>query len=120
MAAILTSNEYRILIGDLDDSQMDSLCKLGNDYRPTSAYERGKRYSSRLENDFSGNVSALADAENISRKIITRCINTAKLPREVVALFSHPGELSARAGDNLQKLFLSHEDVLVQGALALR
>lgn len=117
--AILTSSEYRILVGDLDDEQMDALCKLGNDYRPTSAYERGRRYSSRLQSEFNGNISALADAENISRKIITRCISTAKLPREVIALFSHPGDLSARAGDNLQKLFSSQEDILLKGAKEL-
>ncbi|MFO6485742.1 hypothetical protein ACLBR5_32585 [Escherichia coli] len=52
--------------------------------------ERGQRYASRLQNEFAGNISALADAENISRKIITRCINTAKLPKSVVALFLTP------------------------------
>lgn len=114
MAAILTSSEYRILVGDLDDEQMDSLCKIGNDYRPTSAYERGRRYSSRLENEFNNNVSALADAENISRKIITRCINTSKLPRDLITLFSHPGELSARAGDNLNRLFSDDEGLLLE------
>lgn len=113
MTAILTSNEYRVLVGDLDDEQMDSLCKIGNDYRPTSAYERGKRYSFRLDNEFNGNISALADAENISRKIITRCINTAKLPRDLIALFSHPGELSARTGDNLNRLFNNNEALLI-------
>ncbi|VFS14894.1 plasmid-partitioning protein [Enterobacter cancerogenus] len=113
MTAILTSSEYRILVGDLDDEQMDSLCKLGNDYRPTSAYERGKRYASRLENEFKGNISALADAEHISRKIITRCICTSKLPRELIALFSHPGELSARAGDNLSRHFSDNEAALL-------
>lgn len=113
MTAILTSSEYRILVGDLDDEQMDSLCKIGNDYRPTSAYERGKRYLFRLENEFNNNISALADAENISRKIITRCINTSKLPRDLIALFSHPGELSARAGDNLNRLFSDNEEQLL-------
>ncbi len=88
--AILTASDYRILVGDLDDEQMDALCKLGNDYRPTSAYERGKRYATRLCSEFGGNISSLAAAENISRKIITRCINTAKLPKELIALFSHP------------------------------
>ncbi|EJK8939083.1 MULTISPECIES: ParB/RepB/Spo0J family plasmid partition protein [Enterobacteriaceae] len=110
--AILTASDYRILVGDLDDEQMDALCKLGNDYRPTSAYERGKRYATRLCSEFGGNISSLAAAENISRKIITRCINTAKLPKELIALFSHPGELSARAGDALQKSFSEKEDLL--------
>lgn len=114
MTAIVTSREYRVLVGDLDDEQMNSLCKIGNDYRPTSAYERGKRYCQRLEQEFSGNISSLSDAENISRKIITRCINTASLPRQVIALFSQPGELSARAGDSLAKVFKSHETIILR------
>lgn len=115
MTAMLTACDFRILVGDLDDEQMDSLSKLGNDYRPTSAYERGHRYTQRLNNEFGGNISALSEAENISRKIITRCMNTAKLPRELVSLFSHPGELSARAGEALSKIFTSHEaDLLVR------
>lgn len=103
--AILTSTEYRILVGDLDDEQMDALCNLGNNYRPTSAFERGSRYKKRLDHEFAGNITALAEAEHISRKIITRCINTASLPRELIALFSQPGDLSARAGDDLSRLF---------------
>ncbi|MFZ4213182.1 ParB/RepB/Spo0J family plasmid partition protein [Pantoea endophytica] len=112
MTAILTSSEYRVLTGDLDDEQMDALCKLGNDYRPTSAYERGRRYAMRLEKEFANNISALADAEGISRKVITRCVNTSKLPHDVLSLFSHPGELSARAGDQLFKAFEGKEALL--------
>jgi ParB family chromosome partitioning protein len=116
MTAILTSCDYRVLVGVLDDEQMDALCKLGNDYRPTSAYERGCRYIRRLNTEFDGNITSLADAENISRKIVTRCINTAKLPREIVALFSHPGELSARAGDVLARVFISREKHVLEQA----
>ncbi|EMW1812325.1 TPA: ParB/RepB/Spo0J family plasmid partition protein [Escherichia coli] len=115
-AAALTESDYRVLVGELDDEQMAALSRLGNDYRPTSAYERGQRYVRRLQNEFAGNISALADAENISRKIITRCINTAKLPKSVVALFSHPGELSARSGEALQKAFTDKEELLIQQA----
>jgi ParB family chromosome partitioning protein len=118
-AAILTSCEYRILVGELDDEQMSALSRLGNDYRPTSAYERGQRYAHRLKTEFAGNISALADAENISRKIITRCLNTARLPRSVVALFSHPGELSARAGESLLKAFAGNEELLERQATEL-
>lgn len=115
-AAILTFSEYRVLVGDLDDEQMDSLCKIGNDYRPTSAYERGKRYSERLNKEFEGNISALSEVENISRKVITRCINTSKLPHAVMALFSHPGELSARAGELLYKNFAKDEQLMLSHA----
>ncbi|EBA4611961.1 ParB/RepB/Spo0J family plasmid partition protein [Salmonella enterica subsp. salamae] len=113
-AAILTSSDYRVLVGDLDDEQMGALSRLGNDYRPISAYERGKRYAYRLEHEFDGNVSLLSEAENISRKIITRCINTARLPKTVIALFNHPGELSARAGELLFKSFTGKEKQLLQ------
>lgn len=118
-AAILTSSDYRVLVGDLDDEQMMALSRLGNDYRPVSAYERGKRYAQRLETVFNGNVSALAEAENISRKIITRCINTAQLPKPVVSLFTHPGELSARSGEALYKAFSGKGNLLLQQALQL-
>lgn len=101
--AIITGSEYRILVGELDDEQMAWLSQVGNDYRPTSAYERGKRYARRLVNEFGGNVSKLAEAENISRKIIMRCIKTAELPVEIMGLFSNPNELSARAGESLAK-----------------
>jgi ParB family chromosome partitioning protein len=119
MTAMLISSEYRILVGKLDDAQMESLCKTGNDYRPTSAYERGKRYALRLAEEFNGNISALSDAENISRKIITRCINTSKLPRDVIVLFSHPGELSGRAGELLHKNFEGKEELLLSQAFSL-
>ncbi|MBA5234736.1 ParB/RepB/Spo0J family plasmid partition protein [Pectobacterium aroidearum] len=112
MAAILTNSDYRVLVGDLDPEQIAWLSQIGNEYRPTSAYERGKRYARRLKNEFDGNVSKLADAENISRKIITRCMATAELPREVVALFSSPNELSARAGEQLAKQFRDNADTL--------
>ncbi|MGK3126438.1 ParB/RepB/Spo0J family plasmid partition protein [Candidatus Pantoea formicae] len=119
MTAILTSTDYRVLVGDMDDEQMDALCKLGNDYRPTSAYERGKRYALRLEKDFANNISALADAEGISRKIITRCVNTSRLPHDVISLFSHPGELSARAGEQLYRASEAKEALLAEKTQAL-
>jgi len=119
MTSILTSSDYRVLVGDLDDEQMDALCKLGNDYRPTSAYERGKRYAQRLEKEFANNISALADAEGISRKIITRCVNTSKLPHDVISLFSHPGELSARAGEQLYRVSEGKEALLIEKTQSL-
>ncbi|EBX0280576.1 ParB/RepB/Spo0J family plasmid partition protein [Salmonella enterica subsp. enterica serovar Oranienburg] len=117
-AAIITGTDYRVLVGELDDEQMQWLSQVGNDYRPTSAYERGKRYQRRL-NDFDGNVKALAEAEGIDRNIITRCINTAGLPKSIIAIFQHPGELSARAGNDLFKVYQSNEKAMLDGARQL-
>lgn len=102
-AAIIAGCEYKILVGELSDAQMRWLSQIGNDYRPTSAYERGVRYARRLFSEFSGNISHLAEAENISRKIIQRCIKTAELPIETLQLFANPNELSARSGEMLYK-----------------
>ncbi|KON62646.1 virulence regulon transcriptional activator VirB [Komagataeibacter europaeus] len=110
--AIYTQREYRVLVGELDDEQMAWLSKIGNDYQPTSAFERGKRYARRLQNEFDGNISKLAEAENISRKIISRCVATAELPHDLIALFSSPNDLSARAGEALAKFYKAHEDTM--------
>lgn len=116
--AIITGSDYRVLVGELDDEQMQWLSQIGNDYRPTSAYERGKRYLRRLK-EFDGNVKALAEAEGIDRNIVNRCMNTAGLPKEILSIFKHPGELSARAGDALSKIYQGHEQTMLDGARQL-
>lgn len=106
------------VIGDLDDEQMQWLSQIGNDYRPISAYERGKRYLRRLH-EFDGNVKSLAEAEGVDRNIISRCINTAGLPKDILAIFNHPGELSARAGDALFKAYQGQEAAMKNAASQL-
>lgn len=117
-AAIITGSDYRVLVGELDDEQMQWLSQIGNDYRPTSAYERGKRYLRRLK-EFDGNVKALAEAEGIDRNIVTRCMNSAGLPKEILSIFKHPGELSARAGDALSKVYKGNEQTMLDTAQQL-
>lgn len=112
-AAILTGKDYRVLVGELDEEQMASLSQIGNDYRQTSAYERGRRYARLLDTKFDNNVSALAEAERISRKVIMRCLNTSELPVEIIKLFKNPTELSARAGEELHKVFETHGEAMM-------
>jgi ParB family chromosome partitioning protein len=118
MTAIITGNDYRVLVGDLNEEQMAALSTIGNEYRATSAYERGLRYQ-RLLTGFNGEIKALAEAEKLSRKVISRCLNTAKLPREIIALFANPGELSARAGDALSRIYETNEDSMFALAMSL-
>jgi len=113
-AAILTGSDYRVLVGELDEEQMAALSQIGNDYRQTSAYERGRRYTRLLENKFDGNISALAAAEKKDRKTMMRCINTAELPIEVIKLFANPSELSARAGEELHKVYEEHAEEMMR------
>lgn len=118
-AALLSGSEYKILVGKLSDEQMRWLSRTGNDYRPVSAYERGLRYAARLKNEFNGNISQLAEAENISRKIIIRCIKTAELPLETLQLFNNPNELSARKGEELYRFHENNLDDLTQLSFSL-
>nr|WP_289394888.1 ParB/RepB/Spo0J family plasmid partition protein [Pantoea stewartii] len=112
--AIITGSDYRVLVGDLDDEQMAALSQTGNNYRQTSAYERGRRYRRLLEGKFEMNVTALASAEKVDRKIITRCLATANLPIEVIKLFANPSELSARAGHELSGIYANHTEEMMQ------
>lgn len=115
--ALLTKSDYRVLVGDLDDEQMADLSQVGNVYRKPSAYERGRRYARLLESKFDGNVSKLAEAEKVDRKIINRCLNTARLPIEVIKIFDNPSDLSARAGDELHTVYQKHtEDFMARVA----
>lgn len=77
----------------------------------------GEKYQRRLK-DFDGSVKALAEAEGVDRNIITRCINTAGLPKDIIAIFQHPGELSARAGHDLFKIYQGNESYARCGAAA--
>ncbi|WP_410260329.1 hypothetical protein [Klebsiella pneumoniae] len=69
--------------------------------------------------DFDGSVKALAEAEGVDRNIITRCINTAGLPKDIIAIFQHPGELSARAGHDLFKIYQGNEKAMLDAAQQL-
>lgn len=111
--AILTGSDYRVLVGDLDEEQMAALSQTGNNYRQTSAYERGRRYKRLLDSQYDGNISALAAAEKKDRKTMMRCINTATLPIEVIKLFKNPSELSARSGEELSKVYDEHAEKMM-------
>lgn len=113
MAAILTQREYRVWVGELDEKQMASLSEVGNDYRPTSAYERGKRYKRLVDGLYAGNVKAMAECENIARRVVIRCMATAELPVEIIKLFQNPTELSARAGEELQRVYKENSEAMM-------
>lgn len=102
-AAIITGRDYMVWVGDLTDAEMDHFTKIGNQYTPTSAYERGRRYKQLLETGTYANQRELAEAEGISHKVIQRCIAAASLPDEIIKLFPRLNDLSARGGETLAK-----------------
>lgn len=114
MAAIMTNREYRVWVGDMSDRQMASLSEVGNDYRPTSAYERGKRYKRLVDGLYAGNVKAMAECEKLQRRVVIRCMATAELPVEIIKLFANPADLSARAGEELLRVYKDNADAMME------
>ena len=100
--AIETNKAFFVWVGELSDAQMEYLSDIGNKYKETSAYEKGKRFERLLKN---ATQEVVAEASNITRKAMMRCVNTAQLPEAFIRSFTSPNELSARKGEALYKLF---------------
>ena len=94
--ALETKRPFYVWVGDLNSEQMQYLSEIGNQYKETSAFEKGKRYIKLLENSTQEQVS---ESIKISRKAIMRCVKTAKLPIEIISCFQSPNDLSARQGE---------------------
>ncbi|WP_445364874.1 ParB/RepB/Spo0J family partition protein (plasmid) [Microbulbifer sp. ANSA001] len=99
--AILAPCDYLIWVADLSDEEMDFFTRVGNEYLPPSAYERGKRYQRMMDNGLT--QREIAEQESLNRNIIRRCILTASLPEEIVRLFPRINDLEARPGERLAK-----------------
>lgn len=96
---------FNILVcNELTDEDMDYLTNIGNQYRQPSPWEKGRHYA-RLEKQF-GSLRQVeeylrAQGERVSRRTISRCIKTAELPLEIIALLDSPSSLSAEVGAEL-------------------
>ena len=101
-AAITFKKPYLIWIGDLDDEQMLHLSDVGNQYKGVSAYEKGKKYEKLLK---AGTQEEVANAAGISRRMLMKYINTARLPELLIKCLPSPNDLSANEGERLFKLY---------------
>jgi ParB family chromosome partitioning protein len=95
-AALETMRPFYVWVGELSNEQMQYLSEIGNQYNPTSAYEKGKRYAAMLNTLTQEQV---AETVKVSRKAIMRCVQTASLPIEIINCFQSPNEISARQGE---------------------
>jgi len=100
--AIITKKPYFAWIGDLTDEQMTYLSDIGNTYKDTSAYEKGKKYTRLLKQ---ANQEEVSKSIKLSRKAMMRYVKTALLPKEFIRCLSSPNELSARRGETLLTIY---------------
>lgn len=110
MVAIITDQPYTVLIGDFDDKQMELISTSGNVYREPSAYEKGKKLTWKLENLHDGKLERLAKAEGQQKESLRRMIDTASLDEDIIKLYPSPNDLSARAGQQISKLWNQKND----------
>ncbi|MCL9783681.1 ParB/RepB/Spo0J family partition protein [Vibrio sp. S4M6] len=93
---------YFIWVGGLNDNQMRHLSDVGNQYKGVSAYEKGSRYRKILAR--CGNQEKAAEELKLSRRMLMKYINTAKLPKLFIQCFASPNDLSVNEGERLYKL----------------
>lgn len=117
MGAILAPCDYLIWVADLSDAEMEHFTVIGNKHKATSAFERGIRYRRLLDEKIFSSQRELAAAENIDHKAIARCLATASLPPEIIALFPRLNDLSARAGESLSK---NRNDSMIAAAKSMK
>ncbi len=114
MCCIKTGRDYFIWVStDLTNQEMDHLTETGNQYKETSAYEKGARYLRIKEREGFESKTAWAKHLGIDRKTMDRCVKTAMLPECIIQLFPTVNDISARAGE---KLFNAKTDRMIEMA----
>lgn len=104
MCCIKAGKDYFIWVAaELTDQEMDHLTETGNQYKETSAYEKGKRYLRIKEREKFKSKTEWAKYLGIDRKTMERCNHTALLPECIIQLFPTVNDISARAGDRIYR-----------------
>ncbi|ENM3868770.1 ParB/RepB/Spo0J family partition protein [Vibrio cholerae] len=106
--AMETKQPFYVWVGELDEEQMQYLSDIGNQYRPTSAWEKGMRYTRMIK---ASNQEKTAEHFGIDRKAMMRCVHTAELPKALIQALKSPNELSARRGEALAKVWTKLSDI---------
>lgn len=101
--AITAKSDFYIWVGELSDEQMNYLSEVGNNYRPTSAYEKGQKALRLL--DSGKNQEEAAEAVGKGRRAMMREVYTAMLPKSFIKTLPCPNDLSARQGETLFKAY---------------
>jgi len=106
MSCILSQRDYKILTADLTDDEMEMYSIMGNFHKQPSAIEKGRRYrrlacklgSGRKSEEFLSEMG-----EKVSRRVITRCIKAAELPKVIVSLYHNINDLSADMAEAIHR-----------------
>jgi ParB family chromosome partitioning protein len=81
-----------------------------------SAYETGHMFQSWLDAKLFGQQIALANAIGVSEQVVSRCLNIASLPQEILQAFGDPRVIAQRWSESLAALLKHHTDKVMKAA----
>ncbi len=96
---------YLIEVRPLTDEQAFRLADIENRHRQDiSDYERAKDYTQALEDYYGGRQKDMAAALEVSKDWLSRYLDLAKLPKDIVSAYAHPGDIKVNHARILKPL----------------
>lgn len=97
--------EYLVTVQQLTDEEAFRVSDIENRARKDiTDWERAQEYSRAIEEFYEGNQSQMAEHLNISRSWLSRMLDVARLPEEVVAAFADRHDITVRIARDLKPL----------------
>jgi ParB family transcriptional regulator, chromosome partitioning protein len=108
--------EYLVTVQQLTDEEAFRVSDIENRARKDiSDWERAQEYAKALAEFYEGNQSQMAEHLNISRSWLSRMLDVARLPDEVVAAFPDTHDITVRIARDLKPL-AANPDMLARMA----
>lgn len=100
-----TEFEYLVTVQQLTDEEAFRVSDIENRARKDiTDWERAREYSQALEEFYESNQSLMAEHLNISRSWLSRMLDVARLPDEIVAAFADTHDITVRIARDLKPL----------------
>jgi len=100
-----TEFDYLVTVQQLTDEEAFRVSDIENRARKDiTDWERAGEYSQALEEFYEGNQSLMAEHLNISRSWLSRMLDVARLPDEIVAAFADTHDITVRIARDLKPL----------------
>lgn len=97
--------EYLVTIQSVADEEAFRISDVENRSRKDiSDWERAKEYTMALAEFYEGSQSHMADHLNLSKSWLSRLLDVARLPKELVAAFSDTHDISVRVARDIKPL----------------
>lgn len=112
--------KYLVEVRDLTDEEAFRLADIENrDREDLSDYERAIDYAAALEHYYGGKQKEMAARLEVGEAWLSRYLQMAKLPAEIVDAFPSRGEIKELHARSLRPILKSHEDAVLAEAQSI-